>query len=181
TSNSLIIDAEADRMDSLKELAAKLDRVELPPTAVLKTYHIQGPSLEAVARTLTSMSSRGIMSAPAQPGKPPVQVMIETEPKSSTLIVAGDAKTFETVEQVLKDLSLVPVEKGLRIIPIANEKAANVRDRAMKIYEAQVAQIPNANPVEVTVNEASNSLMVVADVEAMQRFVKVMEELQRQA
>ena len=48
-----------------------------------------------------------------------------------------------------------------------------------KIYDAQVAQIPNANPVEVTVNAASNSLMVVADAEAMQRFVKVMDELQR--
>ncbi len=180
-SNSLIIDAEPDRMESLRQLAEKLDRVEMPPAAQLKTYRITGPSLDAVAKTLNAMSSRGILTAPAQPGKPPVQVMIETEPRSSTLIVAGDDKTFETVEQVLKDLSLIPVEKGLRIVPIANEKATSVRERAMKIYEAQVAQIPGANPVEVSINEQSNTLMVVADGEAMTRFMKVLDELQRQA
>jgi len=180
-SNSLIIDATPDRMESLQELAAKLDRVELPPAAQLKTYRINGPSLEAVSKTLQSMSQRGIMSQPAQPGKQPVQVMIEIEPKSSTLIVAGDDRTFETVEKVLRELSLVPVEKGLRIIPIANEKATAVRERALAIYQAQVAQIPGANPIEVTVDESTNSLMVVADGEAMQRFGRVMEELQRQS
>ena len=180
TSNSLIIDAPADRLESLQELAAKLDRVELPPAAELRTYRVRGPSLDAVAKTLQSMAQRGIMTEPAQPGRQPVQVMIETEPKSSTLIVAGDARTFATVETVLTDLSLVPVEKGLRVVPIANERAAAVRIRALEIYDAQVAQLPNANPIEVTVDESTNSLMVVADGEAMARFMGVMEELQRQ-
>ncbi|MFZ4574999.1 MAG: secretin N-terminal domain-containing protein, partial [Phycisphaerales bacterium] len=180
-SNSLIFDAPSERMESLQELAAKLDRVELPPAAQLRTFRIQGPSLDAVARTLTAMSSKGVLSEPAQPGKQSVQVLIETEPKSSTLIVAGDAKTFSTVEQVLKDLSLVPIEKGLRIFPIATEDAGKVKERALSIYDAQVAQIPGANPIEVQVDEASNSLSVVADGEAMARFLKVMEELGRQA
>jgi type II secretion system protein D len=180
-SNSLIFDAPAERMESLQELAAKLDRVELPPAAQLKTYRIQGPSLDAVSRTLTSMSTRGVLNEPAQPGKQPVQVIIETEPKSSTLIVAGDAKTFSVVEQVLKELSLVPIEKGLRIFPIISENAMKVKDRALAIYDAQVAQIPGANPIDVQVDEATNSLSVVADAEAMVRFSKVMEELGRQA
>ncbi|MBS0196736.1 MAG: hypothetical protein JSR77_08260 [Planctomycetes bacterium] len=179
-SNALIIDAPAERMESLRELAGKLDRVELPPAAQLQTYRVHGASLDAVARTLRAMSDRGIMAEPAQPGKQPVQVLIETEPKSGTLIVAGDQRTFETVEKVLADLSLVPVEKGLRIIPIANQKAAAVRTRALAIYDAQVSQIPGANPIDVTVDEASNSLMVVADKESMDRFAKVMDELQRQ-
>ena len=181
TSNSLIIDAPADRMESLRELAAKLDRVELPPAAQLRTWRVLGPSLDAVSKTLAAMATRGVLSEPAQPGKQPVQVMIEVEPKSSTLIVAGDAKTFELTEKVLKDLSLIPIEKGLRIIPVANDQATNVRERAMAIYTAQVAQVPDATPIEVTVNEASNSLMVVADEAGMQRFVKVMDELSRQA
>lgn len=180
-SNAIIIDAPAERMEALRELAAKLDRVEMPVRATLRTYHVKGASLDAVAATLRSMAQRGILSEPAQTGKQPVQVLIEVEPKSATLIVAGDDHTFSTVEQVLSDLALAPVEKSLRIFPIANEKAAKVRDRATEIYQAQVSQIPDANPVDITVDETSNSLMVVADKDAMDRFTRVMDELQRQA
>lgn len=180
SSNSLIIDAPADRRISLEELAEKLDRVEVPPVAELRTYHIEGADLQAIARTLTALSRGGNLSAPAQPGKQSVRVLIETEPLSSTLIVAGDDITFERVEKMLTDLSAVPIEKSLRIIPIANSQASAVRDRAIAIYNAQVAQIPGANPVDVTVNEETNSLEVVADTEAMDRFMRVLDELQRQ-
>lgn len=180
-SNALILDASPERMESLKELAEKLDRVELPPRATLRTFRVPGPSLDAVTRTLQSMASRGVLTDPGQPGKPPVQVLIEPEPKSGTLIVAGDDRTFETVEKLLTDLSLVPIEKTLRIFPVIHERAASVRTRALAIYDAQVAQVPNAAPIDVTIDEQSNSLMVVADAEGMQRFARVIDELNRQA
>src|SRR5690606_20223735 len=152
-----------------------------PPVAELRTYRIVGADLSAIVRTLQGLSRQGNLSGPAQPGKPQVQVVIDSEPRRQTLIVAGDEVTFQRVEQVLEDLSQLPVEKGLRVVPIANAKAGEVRARAMEIYDAQVAQLPGANPVEVTVDEGSNSLMVVADAEAMERFMKIMDELQRQA
>jgi len=180
SSNSLIIDAPADRQESLKALAAQLDRVELPPAARLRTYRIIGADLKSIAQTLQGLSRQGTLSGPGQPGKPPVNVLIESEPKSSTLIVAGDEVTFERVEAILKDLQAVPIEKGLRVVPIANAKALDVRARAMEIYSAQIKQIPGANAVDVTIDEGTNSLMVVGDVEGTQRFVKVLDELQRQ-
>lgn len=181
SSNSLIIDAPSDRIPSLQELAAKLDRVELPPVAELRTYRIIGANLDSIASTLRGMSSQGIIQAPAQPGKPPLKVVIETEPRSSTLIVAGDDVTFARVEQMLADLGEVPVERALRIIPVINAEAAAVRDRALAIYDAQVRDIPGARPVTVTIDTSTNSLQVVADGEAMDRFTRVLEELQRQA
>ncbi|RMH11007.1 MAG: hypothetical protein D6695_10250, partial [Planctomycetota bacterium] len=180
SSNSLIIDAPADREDSLRELAEKLDRVEVPPVAELRTYHVVNADLNSVARMLQGLSRNGSLSSPASSGRPKVPVVIETEPRSSTLIVAGDEVTFEKVEQVLTSLTAVPVERGLRIVPISNADAAEVRDRALVIYNAQIAQIPDANPVDVTVDEKSNSLEVVADAEAMARFMKILDELQRQ-
>lgn len=179
TSNTLIIDAPADRMESIQALAEKLDRAELPPVAELRTYRIVGGNLGAIAQTLQGL--RGQLAAPAQPGKPSVQVVIETEPKSQTLIVAGDQTTFTQVERILKDLSAVPVEKGLRVVPVANVPAAEVKDRALSIYNAQITAIPDATPAEVTVDESSNSLMVVADQAGMDRFMKIIDELQRQA
>ncbi len=181
SSNSLIIDAPADRRESLEELAEKLDRVEVPPIAQLRTYRIEKADLNAIARTLENLSRNGNLSKPSTSGGQPVRVVIETEPLSSTLIVAGDEITFERVEQVLADLSAVPIERGLRIVPIANADAEDVRARAVAIYDAQVAQISDAGPVDVTVNAETNSLEVVADDEAMGRFMDVLEELQRQA
>ncbi len=181
SSNSLIIDAPADRRESLEELAQKLDRVEVPQVAQLRTYRIEKADLQAIARTLQNLARNGNLSAPGKSGAQPVRVVIETEPKSQTLIVAGDEVTFERVEQMLRDLSAVPVERGLRIVPIANADASEVRERALAIYQAQVAQIPGAGPVDVTVDEQSNSLEVVADAEAMDRFMRVLDELQRQA
>ena len=180
-SNTLMIYASADQMESLKALAEKLDRVELPPQSEFKTYHVVGSNLDAISRTLSGMAGKGMLAGPAIPGKPPVQTLIETEPKSSTLIVAGDATTFERVESMLKDLSAVPVEKGLHIFPVANLRAEDVKKRALEIYNAQISQIPNANPVEVSIDAKNNTLMAVADGEAMQRFTKVMDELAKQA
>lgn len=181
SSNSLIIDAPAERMESLRALAAKLDRVEVPPMAELRSYRVVGADLGAISQTLQALAGQGNLAGPARAGRQAVRVVIQTEPRSSTLIVAGDEVTFERVEQILADLSAVPVERGLRIVPIANAEAAAVRDRAVEIYDAQVAQIPTARPVDVTVDADSNSLMVVADAESMQRFLRVVEELQRQA
>lgn len=180
SSNSLIIDAPADRIESLEELAARLDRVEVPPVAELRTYQIERADLNAIASTLRGLAARGTLSAPAKSGRPQVQVVIEVEPRSDTLIIAGDEVTFEKVEQVLASLSAVAVERGLRIVPIANAPAADVRERALTIYASQVEQIPGAGAVDVTIDEASNSLEVVADAEAMDRFMLIIDQLQRQ-
>jgi len=181
STNSLIIDAPADRVDSLEQLAEKLDRVEMPPVAELRTFRVTEADLQAVKRTLDRLASQGTLAAPPEPGKKAVPVMIEVEPMSSTLIVAGDETTFERVESVLADLSAVPIERELRIIPIVNADAKRVRERALQIYQAQTAELPDAGRVEVTIDEPSNSLEVVADTESMERFLGVIDQLRDQA
>ena len=180
SSNALIIDAPAERVESLKELASMLDRVELPPVAQLRTYRVVGADINAISATLRALAQRGNLSAPAQLGAAPVAVVIEAEPVSGTLIVAGDDTTFERVEAMLDDLAAVPVERRLRVVPVANAEADDVRERAMEIYDAQIAGIPDAGAVDVSVDAETNSLMVVADDEAMERFIGVLDQLQQQ-
>ncbi|MAY75359.1 MAG: hypothetical protein CMJ31_11685, partial [Phycisphaerae bacterium] len=180
SSNSLIIDAPTERRDSLTQLAETLDNVKAPPEAKLRTYRIVNADLNAVANMLRGLASRGALSGPAQPGQQKVDVVIETEPRSSTLIVAGDDTTFGQVDNILDDLTAVPIERGLRIVPIANAAATDVRERSLAIYDAQIAQIEGAGAVDVSVDEDTNSLEIVADNDAMKRFVRILEELQRQ-
>jgi type II secretory pathway component GspD/PulD (secretin) len=180
SSNALIIDAPSERRQSLEQLAETLDRVQAPPIAELRTYRIVRADLRAVSQMLQGLARRGSLSAPAQAGKQAVEVVIEIEPRSNTLIVAGDEVTFDKVEAILADLTAVPVERALRIVPIANADAAAIRDRALSIYDAQMAQIDGAGPVDITIDEATNSLEVVADADAMDRFMGIIDELQQQ-
>ena len=180
SSNSLIFDAPTSRIPDLEELAEQLDRVEVPPQAELRTFRVIKGDLTTISTTLSGLARQGALSAPAQPGKQQVQVMVQAEPRSGTLIVAGDQTTFSKVEEILKSLSAVPVERGLRIVPIANVPAGEVRDRALAIYNAQIAGVPEAEPVEVTVDDNSNSLEVVGDPDGLSRFAQIIDQLQRQ-
>lgn len=180
SSNSLIIDAPADRVDSIEELASRLDRVQLPPVAELRTYRVVNADLMAVSRMLQGLARQGTLQGPRGDGTTPVDVVIEPEPASGTLIVAGDEVTFQKVEQVLESLEAVPEERSLFIVPIANAQASEVRERALEIYQSQIANIPGAGNVEVSIDEESNSLEVVADTDAMDRFITILDQLQEQ-
>ncbi len=180
-SNTLIVDAPAERIPAFKALVEKLDRVELPPAATLRTYRIERADINAVAATLNAMARQGVLSAQAQPGKPSVPVTVQAEPVSGTLIVAGDDTTHEQVESILADLSAVPIERGLRVVRLANADPNDVAQRAMTIYDQQVADVPSAGTVDVSVSAQTNSLMVVADDESMARFLRILDELENQA
>jgi type II secretion system protein D len=111
-----------------------------------------------------------------------VEPQFEAADEIRTLIVRAQPHQLEALAGLIEQLdSQTPMERVLRIVPIASEKAAAVRDKALAIYKAQVKELPNAQPVDVTVNEQSNSLMVIAEPEAMGRFVRILDELQRQA
>ncbi len=180
-SNALIVDAPAERMAAFKALVEKLDRVELPPTAELRTYSIERADLDAVSRTLQALARHGSLGGKAEPGKPAVPVTVEAEPRSGTLIIGGDARTHELVERILVDLGRVSIERELRIVRIENADPEGVREQAMEIYSQQTAQVRSAQPVDVTVDEASRSLMVVAETEAMARFLRILDQLEMQA
>jgi type II secretory pathway component GspD/PulD (secretin) len=88
--------------------------------------------------------------------------------------------TFEKVEQILTDLTAVPVERGLRIVPIANADASGTCASGRWRSTTRRWQIPGAGPVDITIDEETNSLEVVADAEAMDRYMDIIDELQRQ-
>jgi type II secretory pathway component GspD/PulD (secretin) len=67
SSNSLIIDAPADRRESLETLAETLDRVEVPPVAQLRTYRVERADLRTVATMLTGWRGAARSRGPPSP------------------------------------------------------------------------------------------------------------------
>ncbi len=177
--NTLIIEAPAERRAQFEALVQQLDRVELPPTAELRTYHIERGDPTQIARTLSDLSRQGVMSAQPTDGSKPVQVIIQAEPISKTLIVAGDEVTFAKTEQMLKDLQAVPVRRSLRVIEVTGVDPQELADRALRLYKEQTADIPDATAVSVEVDHDNASLLVVAEDEAIFRFTAILNQLQQ--
>lgn len=178
-SNSIIVDAPAERIPAFQALVEKLDRMELPAEAELRTYAIRGADIQTITKTLSQLASSGTLSSQNQAGKPRVPVSITAEPVSGTLIVTGDSVTFEKVEQLLKNLQAVPVERELRVVQIANADPQKIADQASAIYTEQTKDIEDAGAVDVQIDEMSNSLMIIADAQAIARYTSIVSQLQR--
>lgn len=175
--NTLIIEAPAERKASFEALVTQLDRVELPPRAQLRTYRIERGDPDLIARTLSELARRGVMTDQPADGSKPVDVLIQAEPKSRTLIVAGDDVTFAQTESILGDLEVVPVQRSLRVFEIRGGDPVEIAKRAERLYADQTAQIPSAQPVDVEIDPSSGSLLVVAEDEAMMRFAGILNQL----
>ena len=178
STNTLIIEAPTERRASFEALVEQLDRVKLPPTAQLRTYHIERGDPIDIARTINELARRGVMSLQPEDGSKPVEVIVQAEPKSRTLIVAGDEVTFAKTEQILADLQAVPVPRSLRVFEVTGVDPQTIGDRAQRLYEEQTRGNPDARPVSVEVDRENGALLVVAEDEALLRFVSILNELQ---
>lgn len=177
--NTLIVEAPSERRASFEALVERLDRVELPPRAELRTYRIERGDPVQLARTLTELARRGVLSEPAEDGGKPVDVLIQAEPRSGTLIVAGDETTFLETEALLSDLSAVPVRRSLRVFTLPGADLDDVAMRAQRLYTEQTAETPGAGEVAVEIDTTAGALLVVADDESMRLFAGILDQLRR--
>jgi type II secretion system protein D len=110
-------------------------------------------------------------------GRPYAEPAAEPVDELKTLIVRAQPAQFAVIEKMVQRLDEGLADKSLRIIPVSTSRAEDIRKRALDLYAAQA---PQGGPVEVSVDESANSLLVVADADAMQRFMRIMDELQKQ-
>jgi type II secretory pathway component GspD/PulD (secretin) len=133
--NTLIVEAPAERRASFEALVEQLDRVELPPRAALRTYRIERGDPDIIARTLNELARRGVLSEQPADGSKPVEVLVQAEPRSRTLIVAGDDVTFEQTQEILADLEVVPVERSFRVFEVTGADPQTVADQAQRLCD----------------------------------------------
>ena len=99
--------------------------MELPPRATLRTYRVERGDPAQLARTIQELARRGVMNEQPDDGGKPVEVLVQAEPRSRTLIVAGDEVTFRETERLLADLEMVPVQRQLRVFTVPGADRIN--------------------------------------------------------
>jgi len=176
--NTLIIEAPSGRKASFEELVMQLDRIELPPQASLKTWNIVRGEGSQIASTLQKLAQQGVLSRPGANGEKAVEVTVQFEPRSRTLIVAGDDFTFGKIEEILADLEAVPVIRALRVIEITAGDATEIAARATRLFEEQTAGNPDFTAVEVEVDAVNGTILAVGEDESLNRFSQVVAQLE---
>ncbi|MHC5004982.1 MAG: secretin N-terminal domain-containing protein, partial [Planctomycetota bacterium] len=176
--NTLIVEAPVERRASFETLVEQLDRVELPPLAELRTYAIDRGDPAKIAATLNDLARQGVLSRQPEDGSKPVDVIVQFEPQSRTLIVAGDDVTFEKTESILSDLQAVPVPRRLQVFEVIGADPRELADRALALYSEQTAEVPGAGEVSVEVDGDNAARLVVADDEALIQFASILNQLQ---
>ncbi|MEE2972614.1 MAG: secretin N-terminal domain-containing protein, partial [Planctomycetota bacterium] len=176
--NTLIVEAPGSRRTSFEELVSQLDRIELPPQAELRTWDVSRGEGDQIADTLEALANEGVLSRPGANGEKAVEVMVRFEPRSRTLIVAGDAFTFEKVEEILADLQAVPVARSLQVIEIAAGDVTEIADRAGRLYSEQTDDDPDFSAVEVEVDVVNGTILAVGEQASLARFTQVVRQLE---
>ena len=176
--NTLIIEAPSARRASFDQLVQQLDRIELPPQAELRTWDVSRGEGQEIAETLNRLAKQGVLSRSGTSGEKAVEVMVEFEPRSRTLIVAGDDFTFGKVEEILKDLQAVPAVRALQVIEITAGDATAIADRASRLYTEQTEGDPDFGAVEVEVDAVNGTILAVGEDGSLARFTQVVRQLE---
>ena len=176
--NTLIIEAPAERKQSFTALVEQLDRVKLPPQAELSTFRVERGDPAQIARTLENLARRGVLTSPSEDGAQAPEVSIEVEPVTGTLIVTGDASTFDRVRTVLDEMQSAPLPREVRVFDIRSGDVGALADRASRFYEEQRTNDPALEAVELEVDAPNGTIIAVADRDSMNRFATVLDELE---
>ena len=176
--NTLIIEAPAERKQSFAALVEQLDRVELPPQAELSTFRVERGDPDQIARTLESLARQGVLSSPGDDGSKSAEVSIQVEPTTGTLIVTGDASTFQRVKKVLDELESAPLPSVVRVFDIQSGDVTELATRATRFYSDQQGNDPSLGVVELEIDAPNGTIIAVSDRESMDRFAMVLDELE---
>ena len=176
TTNSLIVEAPSERRASFEQLVLTLDRTPLPPQAELRTYRVDKGDIERIAQTLRDLGARGMLSKPGVDGAKPVDVLVQTEATSRTLIVAGDSMTFEKTEQLLKQLQAVAVKRGVRVIDVGAGDAAVLLAKALKLAALEPAE-GEKPAIETEIDAANGTIVASGEDEPLARFADACRQL----
>ncbi|MBL9141761.1 MAG: hypothetical protein JNK53_07840, partial [Phycisphaerae bacterium] len=161
--NTVIIECPGDRKASFQALVEQLDRIELPPQALVRTWKLDRGDPEKIGAAVRSLATSGALTAPSATGRPGVPVTVQVEAASRTLIVTGDEASFAKVDQVIKDLQSVP-QSELRTFVLQGGRTEQVSELLRQVLTSRAKrEFPGGEAlVEVTADRRSAMLIVSA-------------------
>ena len=165
--NSLIVDALADRMSSFEELVRQLDREQVRTETSIRTYRLTEADPQRVAASLRELSAQGVLNVAGGDRRVPVNVSVEEATKS--LIISGPDEAFARIEALIENLDVAPprAETELRFFQLQHAQAERMAQMFRPILLGRLQELmPDLKDqpaaVEVTAEPETNTLIVSA-------------------
>lgn len=150
----------------------KVDRVGRMLDVTKATPSVLATRIAKFARVLLSPDE----------SQPYIEPVFEPVDELRKLMVRAEASQMAVLEGLVAKLDVQDAgTRDLRVYPVTNAKADDVAKRVHELYTAQTSGDPLAKPIEVTADEKSNSLNIIADASVMPRVSKILEEIAKQA
>lgn len=177
-SNSLVIEASADRLPEVLQIIEALDDETTGGPADVRTFKLKNGEAEQIASTLRTLVEAMIDQRMARTSgvlTPPFTVT--PDERGNTLLVYTSAPYFNLVESLLEKLDHAPTKSNrtVRYISLRNISAYTVRRQLEAIYADRISR---DRPV-IEVDPFGNSLTVLAhesDVEFIDEVVTKLDQ-----
>ena len=182
--NSLIVDALADRMSSFEELVRQLDREQVRTETSIRTYRLTEADPQRVAASLRELSAQGVLNVAGGDRRVPVNVSVEEATKS--LIISGPDEAFARIEALIENLDVAPprAETELRFFQLEHAQAERMAQMFRPILLGRLQELmPDLKDqpaaVEVTAEPETNTLIVSAPVALQDVAQELVDRLDR--
>lgn len=185
-SNILIVAARTDNMELISDV---IDQLDIPSASGLETvriYPLQHADPAAIQKVLTDLYN-GPRAATLRTEDKPI---ISLDARSSSLIVAGNTKSFAIIESLLKSLDQkLPFDlRDIAIIPLEHADANTVAPTLQKLMDARVTQRASLNQgqadllkVIIIADQRSNALLVGGSREGFELAQNLAKQLDQAA
>lgn len=182
--NSLIVDALADRMSSFEELVRQLDREQVRTETSIRTYRLTEADPQRVAASLRELSAQGVLNVAGGDRRVPVNVSVEEATKS--LIISGPDEAFARIEALIENLDVAPprAETELRFFQLEHAQAERMAQMFRPILLGRMQELmpdlqDQPSAVEVTAEPETNTLIVSAPVALQDVAQELVDRLDR--
>ena len=180
SANRLIVTAATNELDVVEEIVKKLDKVSAQSASV-RVFKLKSAEPDKVAEIL----EKALVSYDAY-GRPRKRISISVDPKTRTIIAAGDPKELQgasvVVEQLDSTLGGQP-ERRMKVLPVKAGRASDLMTKVRAIYDDQVKAQPELGATEVLMLEdrTSNQLILAGSDKQLKLIEEIAAQLETSA
>ncbi len=181
-SNVLVVAARSDNLPLIADVIEQLDIPSASGLESVRVYPLEHSDPAAIQKVLTDLYT-GPRSANIRAEDRPI---ITVDPRTSSLVVAGNSKAFAIIEALLKQLDQkLPFDlRDIAIVPLEHADASVVGPTLQKLMDARVTQRATLNQgqadtlkVVIIPDQRSNSLLVGGGREAFEMVQSLAKQL----
>ncbi|MFO8014439.1 MAG: secretin N-terminal domain-containing protein [Phycisphaerae bacterium] len=192
-SNSLIVTANAENLEKVRGLLAKLDTEESGgvTSEMLLLENAQAedlaPVLQQMAEAASGGTSRSRWSGASAAGAAQQSVAVSAEKGSNALVISGPAAQVKRLTAMARDLDQATsgTASTVHVIQLENGEATEVASMVQDLYRQQylmaMRQRRNIEPLAVSADARANALVLAAGDEMFKQvseWVKQIETMQ---